>query len=69
MFGILTWSPPERGKRRRAVETAERMVLHTRFACAYVQRGPHTPEAVVRAPGSVSDPEAAKGRRAAGGAP
>lgn len=48
MFGILTWSPPERGKRRRAVETAERIVLHTRFACAYVQRGPHTPEAVVR---------------------
>lgn len=48
MFGMFIWSLPERGKRQRAVETAERLVLHTRFLCVQVLRGPRTPEAVVR---------------------
>lgn len=48
MFGLWIWTPPERGERRRAIETGERTVLHTRFFCVYVQRGPRTPEAVVR---------------------
>lgn len=48
MFGILIWTPPERRKRQKTVETAERVILHTRFTCIYVLRGPRTPEAVVR---------------------
>lgn len=48
MFGLWIWTPPERGERQRAVETAERTVLHTRFFCVHVLRGPRTPEAVVR---------------------
>lgn len=48
MFGILIWAPPERGKRQKTVEVAERMLLHTRFTCVYVLRGPRTPETVIR---------------------
>lgn len=46
MFGLWIWAPPERGKR--AVETAERMVLRTHLYSVQVARGPRTPEAVVR---------------------
>lgn len=48
MFGLWIWTLPERGKRQRAVEIKEQTVLHTRFCCAYVLRGPRTPEAVLR---------------------
>lgn len=48
MFGMWIWTPPERGKRQRAVETAERTVFHTRFFCVYVLRGERTPEPVAR---------------------
>ncbi len=46
MFGLWIWTSPERGQR--AVETAERRVLHTPFYCVRVARGARTPEAVLR---------------------
>ncbi len=46
MFGLWIWAPPERGKR--AVETAERMVLHTHLYSVRVARGARTPAAVAR---------------------
>lgn len=46
MVGMLLWKSP--GKRERAVQLRERSVLHTRFLCAEILRGPRTPEAVVR---------------------
>ena len=46
MVGMLLWRAPERGKR--SVFIRERSVLHTRFLCAEVARGPRTPEAVAR---------------------
>ena len=46
MVGMLLWRAPERGGR--SVIIRERNVLHTRFLCAEVARGPRTPEAVVR---------------------
>ena len=48
MFGLWIWTPPERGKRQKAVEEGELLVLHTRFYCVRVLRGPRTPEAVAR---------------------
>ena len=44
MVGMLLWKAPERGKR--SVFVRERSILHTRFLCAEVARGPKTPEAV-----------------------
>ena len=46
MRGMLIWKMPERGGG--AVRLRERSVLHVRFLCAEVARGPRTPEAVVR---------------------
>ena len=46
MVGMLLWKAPERGKR--SVFVRERSILHTRFLCAEVARGPKTPEAVAR---------------------
>lgn len=46
MRGMLIWKMPERGGG--AVRLRERSVLHVRFLCAEVARGPRTPEAVAR---------------------
>lgn len=46
MIGMLLWKIP--GKRERAISLRERSVLHTRFLCAEVARGPRTPEAILR---------------------
>ena len=42
MIGMLLWKPP--GKREKAVQVRERSILHTRFFCAEITRGPKTPE-------------------------
>lgn len=46
MIGLLLWKIPE--KRGRSVRLGERSILHMRFACAEIARGPKTPEAVLR---------------------
>ena len=46
MIGMLIWKEP--GKREKAVAVKERSILRVRFWCAEVQRGPRTPEAVLR---------------------
>ena len=46
MRGMLIWKMPERGGG--VIRLRERSVLHTRFLCAEVARGPRTPAAVVR---------------------
>lgn len=48
MTAMLRWTPPVRGKHQRSVEIKEQMILHTRFLCVWVLRGPRTPEAVLR---------------------
>lgn len=48
MVGMLVWSVPRKGKREKAVLLRERSVLHLRVCCAEIQRGPKTPEAVLR---------------------
>ena len=47
MTAMLLWTPPVRGKRQRSVEIREEIILHTRFLCASVLRGPRTPEPVL----------------------
>lgn len=47
MIGLFSWKEPQRGIPPRAVTLAERSVLHTRFLCAEIARGPRTPEAVL----------------------
>lgn len=44
MIGILLWKEPQGGIRRRQVTLAERSILHMRFLCAEIARGPRTPE-------------------------
>ncbi len=44
MIGILLWKEPRRGVRQRPAALAERKILHMRFLCAEVARGPRTPE-------------------------
>ena len=46
MIGMLLWKPP--GKREKAVQVRERSILHTRFFCAEITRGPKTPEVALR---------------------
>ena len=48
MVGMLLWKTPERGKRERAVTVRDISILHTRFLCVEILRGPRTPEAVLR---------------------
>ena len=48
MTAMLLWTPPVRGKHQSSVELKEQMILHTRFLCARVLRGPRTPETVLR---------------------
>ena len=45
MFGMILWKEPGRGA---AVTMVEKHVLHARFYCAQIARGPRTPELVVR---------------------
>ena len=46
MIGLLLWKLPE--KRGRSLRVGERSILHMRFTCAEITRGPKTPEAVLR---------------------
>ncbi len=48
MIGLIVFVPPAGGKRQKAVTVREQSILHMRFLCAQIQRGPRTPEAVVR---------------------
>ncbi len=48
MVGMLLWKSPQAGKRKKHVTVEERVILHMRFLCAEVTRGPRTPEAVQR---------------------
>ena len=48
MMGMLLWKSPEAGKREKRMALTERSVLHMRFACVEVFRGPKTPSAVLR---------------------
>ena len=48
MIALLEWAPPERGRRRKAVTVKEESVLHLRLYRASLQRGPRTPEAILR---------------------
>ena len=48
MMGMILWKSPVAGKREKKVALTERSVLHMRFVCAEVVRGPRTPEAVLR---------------------
>lgn len=45
MFGMILWKAPGQGA---AVTMVEKHVLHARFFCAQIARGPRTPELVVR---------------------
>lgn len=47
MIGILLWKDPQRGARQRPVTLAERNILHMRFLCAEIVRGPRTAEAAL----------------------
>ena len=49
MIGLLLWKLPE--KRGRSLRVGERSILHMRFTCAEITRGPKTPEAVLRRSG------------------
>lgn len=44
MIGILLWKEPQGGLRQRPVTLTERNILHMRFLCAEITRGPRTPE-------------------------
>ena len=48
MMGLLLWKEPREGRKERAVTVSERAVLHMRFTCGEVLRGPRTPEPLVR---------------------
>lgn len=48
MMGMLLWKSPEAGKREKRMALTERSVLHMRFTCVEVVRGPKTPSAVLR---------------------
>ena len=41
MIGLLLWKLPE--KRGRSLRVGERSILHMRFTCAEITRGPKTP--------------------------
>lgn len=46
MLGMLIWKTPE--KWERAISLRERSILHVRFLCAEISKGPKTPEGVLR---------------------
>lgn len=48
MVGMLVWSVPRKGKREKSVLLRERSILHMRVCCAEIQKGPRTPESVLR---------------------
>ena len=48
MVGILLWKSPQAGKKQKHAAVRERSILHMRFLCAEVLRGPRTPEAILR---------------------
>ena len=48
MIALLEWTPPERGRGRKAVTVKEGSVLHLRLLRVEVLRGPRTPENVLR---------------------
>lgn len=48
MIALLEWAPPERGRRQKAVMVKEDHVLHLRLYRAALQKGPRTPEAILR---------------------
>ena len=48
MVGMLIWKEPQAGKRDKTVMVKERSILHVRFLCAEVLRGPKTPETILR---------------------
>lgn len=48
MVGMLIWKEPQAGKRDKTVTVKERSILHVRFLCAEVLRGPKTPETILR---------------------
>lgn len=45
MFGMILWKAPGRGA---AVTMSEKHILHARFYCAEIARGPRTPALVLR---------------------
>lgn len=48
MIGLLLWKEPRGGIPPRTVTLAERNILHTRFLCAEIARGPRTVEPALR---------------------
>ena len=48
MIGILLWKEPQGGIRQRQMTLAEREILHMRFLCAEIVRGPRTVDAALR---------------------
>lgn len=48
MIGLFSWKEPQGGIPSRAVTLAERNILHTRFLCAEIVRGPRTVEGALR---------------------
>lgn len=48
MIGLLLWKEPQGGIRQRQTALTERNILHMRFLCAEIARGPRTPEAAMR---------------------
>ena len=48
MVGMLLWRSPREGSGHRRLLLSERTVLHMRFACAEIERGEKTPEALLR---------------------
>ena len=48
MVGMLLWKSSQAGKKQKYAAVRERSILHMRFLCAEVLRGPRTPEAILR---------------------
>lgn len=48
MIGLLLWKEPQGGVLPRTVTLVERNILHTRFLCAEIARGPRTVEPALR---------------------
>lgn len=48
MIGLLLWNNPRKGKPQKRGALTERSVLHMRFLCGEIVRGPKTPEVVTR---------------------
>lgn len=48
MIGMLVWRDPREGSKQKNIRMVERSVLHVRFVCVEVSRGPRSPETVLR---------------------